>query len=732
MRNNQPVTHREYQLKDDHFLISRTDLKGRITYANPAFIEVSGFSQQELLGAPHNLVRHPDMPVEAFANMWETLKAGEGWSGLVKNRRKDGDHYWVHASVTPVIEDGDVVGYASLRIKAEPDAVEEAEQGYAQIREGRGKHLTLVRGQLRRRGLIGRLQRTNLRSMRARLISMIGVAAVLLVASGGLGLYSLNTAGERIQAIQQDGLEDVARLQQIEQLMTQGRDQLDGPVSNPMSADVDSLKADVGELVTDLEAAWGNYIGEGVGITDAEQAFADGLDVYVNEGLNAAVDTLGAGDFYKAYVAFNEVLRPKGAELSGTINVLVEEKQDRASRLAEQAGADQQQMLFIQGALLIVGLLLLILLGALTIRALTKPLRESMQFTLQIAAGNLAASMPSHRNDEAGRLMAALDVMRKSLGSIVGDVNGSVKVVEPAARDIAQGNEDLSSRTEQQAASLQETASSMEEMTTTVQQNADNARQASSLAVDNATQVGNAGELMNQVVTTMESITASSRKMTEIIDVIDSIAFQTNILALNASVEAARAGEHGRGFAVVAEEVRSLAGRSSSASKEIRELISGSAREIDSGAGLVRSAETAIGEVVSAATRVNDIMSEITAASEEQSSGIAQINQAIAQMDEVTQQNATRVQSSAHAASQLEHQVLHLSTAITAFRLRGEGAETVHARPERTAAAPALKQPSGRGERSSSRAGQQEARDTHQASRRDRHLASVNDDWEEF
>jgi len=732
MRNNQPVTQREVELKEDDFLISRTDTKGRITYANPAFIKISGFSQEELLGSPHNLVRHPDMPVEAFANMWETLKAGESWAGLVKNRRKDGDHYWVHASVTPIIEDGELVGYASLRVKAEREAIEEAERSYALIREGRGKHLTLDRGRLRRRGVVSRLRQINLRSMRSRLTTMIVVSVLLLVASSGLGLFSLNVAGERLNEINQDGLEDVARLQRIEQLMTQGRDRLDGPVSNPMSADVASLKVAVGELVTKLEGAWGDFVGDSANLSATEQTFADGLDVYIDDGLNAAIAALDSGDFYKAYVAFNEVLRPKGDELSTTINDLVAEKQANAASIAELAEADQQQMVFILGALLAVGLLLLGLLGMLTIRALVKPLLESMQFTQQIAAGNLAANMPAHRDDEAGRLIVALNTMRKSLGTIINDVNGSVTVVGPAARDIAQGNEDLSSRTEQQAASLQQTASSMEEMTATVRQNADNARQASTLAVENATQVGNAGELMNQVVETMERITASSRKMTEIIDVIDSIAFQTNILALNASVEAARAGEHGRGFAVVAEEVRSLAGRSSSASKEIRGLISGSAKEIDSGAGLVKSAEEAIGEVVSAATRVNDIMSEITAASEEQSSGITQINQAIAQMDEVTQQNATRVQSSARAASQLEHQTLILSTAIAAFRLHGVGAETVQRLPNKVSEMPALGQSSGRGERSSSSSSQQPSRSSNQALKQNRQLANANDDWEAF
>ncbi|RTR04432.1 methyl-accepting chemotaxis protein [Halomonas nitroreducens] len=675
MRNNQPVTQREYELGDEDFLISRTDLKGRITYANPAFVEVSGFSRDELLGAPHNLIRHPDMPPAAFQNLWDTLQAGEHWQGLVKNRRKNGDHYWVMASVSPIVEDGEVVGYASMRTKADREAIEGAERDYALIREGRGKHLTLERGKLRRRGALARLRRLNLGSMRARLTTMIGVAALLLLASGGLGLYGQKVAGERIQAITQDGLEDVARLQRIEQLMTLGRDRLAEPVSNPMSADVDALKADVGQLVTRLEAAWQAFAGGDANRTASVQAFGEGLAVYIEGGLEAAVETIDNGDYYQAYVAFNEVLRPKGVELAGTINELVADKQASASALAEQAEVDQQRMLLLQVALLGAGLLLLILLGALTIRALTRPLRSSMQFTLQIAAGNLAASMPAHRNDETGRLVAALDMMRKSLGSIVGDVNDGVGRVAPAARDIATGNDELASRTEQQAASLQQTASSMEEMTTTVHHNSDNARQASGLASENASRTQETGELMQQLVSTMGEITNGSRKMTEIIDVIDSIAFQTNILALNASVEAARAGEQGRGFAVVAGEVRNLAGRSAAAAQEIKALIDGSSRQIDGGAALVRRAESSLEEVVAASTRVNDIMGEITAASEEQSNGIGQINQAVVEMDQVTQQNAARVQASARAATELDAQAKTLAEAVAAFRLRGAGHE---------------------------------------------------------
>jgi aerotaxis receptor len=269
--------------------------------------------------------------------------------------------------------------------------------------------------------------------------------------------------------------------------------------------------------------------------------------------------------------------------------------------------------------------------------------------------------------------------MRRSLGSIVGDVNRGIEVVTPAARDIAQGNEDLSSRSEQQAASLQQTASSMEEITATVGQNAENARQASRLSGEASRAVSESGEVMGQVVDTMGRITASSEKMAVIIGTIDSIAFQTNILALNASVEAARAGEHGRGFAVVAQEVRNLAGRSADAAKQIRDLIAGSGREIESGAELVRRAEAAIESVVTSVTRVNDIMGDISAASEEQSTGINQINQAVAQMDGVTRQNAERVQASARAAASLEAQVDSLTHSIAVFRLQG-GAEQAPAK----------------------------------------------------
>lgn len=525
MRNNQPVTNREYALKGDDFLISRTNRRGRITYANPAFIEVSGFTREELIGAPHNIVRHPDMPEQAFENLWSTLKDGGTWIGLVKNRRKDGGYYWVRAHVTPIIEDGEIAGFVSVRLKADKGSIDAAEQAYTALREGRGGHLYLHRGEIRRRGVVAALRRWNPRSVSSRMTLLYLASAAPLLGAGVIGF-------------------------------------------------------------------------------------------------------LGRGE---------------AAPLSTALM-----------------------------ALAAVGLPLLALLFWATARSVLGPVREAGMFTLQIAAGNLAAKPPRRLSGEMGLLVMGLKLMRRSLGSIVGDVNRGIEVVTPAARDIAQGNEDLSSRSEQQAASLQQTASSMEEITATVGQNAENARQASRLSSEASRAVSESGEVMGQVVDTMGRITASSEKMAVIIGTIDSIAFQTNILALNASVEAARAGEHGRGFAVVAQEVRTLAGRSGDASREIRELVDRSVTSTQTGAGLVKNAGRTMEDIVASIDKVTRVISEISTGAQEQSQGIGQVNTAVAELDTMTQHNASMVEETSSAAEEMRHQAEQLAALIASFRLSGQ------------------------------------------------------------
>ncbi|HET7222956.1 MAG TPA: methyl-accepting chemotaxis protein, partial [Rhodanobacteraceae bacterium] len=302
-------------------------------------------------------------------------------------------------------------------------------------------------------------------------------------------------------------------------------------------------------------------------------------------------------------------------------------------------------------------------------RLVINPLNGAVKRLDAIARADLSEHIGLQGDNEIGRLFAAMRRMQQRLGKIVGDARGSSNSIHVGSTEISRGNADLSARTEQQAASLEETATSMEQITATVKQNADNARQASSLANDASLTASRGGEVMDKVTATMRGIFDSSKKVAEITGMIDSIAFQTNILALNASVEAARAGEQGRGFAVVAGEVRNLAGRSAGAAREIKQLIESSTRQVNEGAALVEQAGNTMRKVVTAVKRVTDIMDEISAASQEQSSGIEQINQAVGQMDEATQQNAALVEQITAAAASLEEQARRLETSVAVFRL---------------------------------------------------------------
>jgi methyl-accepting chemotaxis protein len=324
-------------------------------------------------------------------------------------------------------------------------------------------------------------------------------------------------------------------------------------------------------------------------------------------------------------------------------------------------------------------------------RLIGRPLRAAVEVADRVAAGDLTATIGAGHRDELGQLMRALRTMTESLQNLVGQVRDGTDSIGTASHEIASGNLDLSTRTAQQAASLEETAAAMEELTSTVKQNANNARQASTLAVSAAGVASQGSTVVGEVVATMGAINDSSRKIVEIISVIDGIAFQTNILALNAAVEAARAGEQGRGFAVVASEVRNLAQRSAGAAKEIKELISDSVNKVDAGSKLVAQAGTTMDEVVLSVRRVSDIVSQISSASGEQSAGIEEVNRAIIQMDEATQQNAALVEQAAAAAQELQHQGAKLGAAIGVFKLgtalagqaaaRAGGAATRTARP---------------------------------------------------
>jgi methyl-accepting chemotaxis protein len=431
-----------------------------------------------------------------------------------------------------------------------------------------------------------------------------------------------------------------------------------------------------------------------MGVTDA------GKQIFANiERLNKELEG-PTSDAISQALAFNPEavatliatrIDPVYRQVLDEINKLVDLQKTEEQGMLDAAAASGKRLMYLLALIGLVAVVIGMVLSHLITRSITNPMHEALEIAQRVAAGDLTSRIRPSGRDETGQLLHALDAMNGSLVKIVGEVRLGTDTIATASGQIASGNMDLSSRTELQASSLEQTAASMVELTSTVKQNADNARQANVLAASASEVALKGGAVVSQVVDTMGSINESSKKIVDIIGVIDGIAFQTNILALNAAVEAARAGEQGRGFAVVATEVRNLAQRSAAAAKEIKTLIGDSVEKVGTGAKLVDQAGVTMEEIVNSVRRVTDIMAEITCASQEQTSGIEQINHAIAEMDEVTQQNAALVEEVTAAAASLEGQAQSLAQVVSVFKIDAQqpklrampGASSVPAAAER-------------------------------------------------
>jgi methyl-accepting chemotaxis protein len=404
------------------------------------------------------------------------------------------------------------------------------------------------------------------------------------------------------------------------------------------------------------------------------------------EVIRQAAALRGQGDGAAATALVNDKLQPLVTAYVGELDSFIQLQERRRDEAAQRTQEQRQRALWVSLAVCAVVVLGALALSAWLVRALTEPLQRAVGLADAIEGGDLTQDVHDERGDELGHLLRALSAMGAKLRAVVGEVRTGVESVSAAAGQIATGNHDLSARTEQTAANLEETAASMEELTATVTQSADTARQANQLAAQAAQAAQHGGEVVGQVVASMEHITESSRKIGDIIGVIDGIAFQTNILALNAAVEAARAGEQGRGFAVVAGEVRSLAQRSAEAAKEIKGLITTSVQNVEQGSQQVGQAGQSMGEIVDSVRRVSDLIGEITASTTEQRDGIGQVNQAVANLDQMTQQNAALVEQASAAAASMSEQAQRLAQAVSVFNV---GAYASHA------AAPARRGNSG-------------------------------------
>ena len=532
-------------------------------------------------------------------------------------------------------------------------------------------------------------------SIRASLTIAAVILVALTVVVGVLGLTALNGASQSLERIARGDLVAIHALDDASAYLLRSRLAVDRFNTLSAAGNADEAKKVLDraqELLAKGNQSWQAYLdAPKAGI---DQALLDDVvakrTVVMRDGLDPEFAALNANDMAAYHALADTKISPMFIAYDGAASALIKALQQSA--VDQQASSQSNISLMTTLIIAVVVLALLVVVGIrFALRGLVvQPLADATACFERIASGDLSETINVLSHNEIGRLFAGIKRMQESMATMVKAVHSSTESIDTGAREIAMGNTDLSQRTEQQAASLQETASSMEQLTGTVRQNAENARQASQLAVNASDIATRGGAVVSQVVTTMQDIATSSNKVVDIIGVIEGIAFQTNILALNAAVEAARAGEQGRGFAVVAGEVRSLAQRSASAAKEIKELIGDSVDKVQSGSALVGRAGTTMDEIVQAVRRVTDIMGEISAASEEQSGGIEQVNRAVVQMDEVTQQNAALVEQAAAAAASLEDQTRQLQAVVKGWKVAGTQTHSSAAAVRAQAAAPRM------------------------------------------
>ncbi|MBN2865185.1 MAG: PAS domain-containing protein [Thiotrichales bacterium] len=729
MRDNGPITNNEYVLAKGTSIVSRTDLHGNIIAANEAFVEASGFDWQELVGQPHNMLRHPDVPPAVFKDFWATIQAGKPWSQIVKNRRKNGDHYWVVANATPIFENGEIVGFMSVRTPATTEQKTAAAEAYKAIEAG---SITLKNGEI------------ETFASRFNVLNNLNPSLIISFLSG------LLLASIFLSNLFDTGISDIAfevfdvaivlliflttylgskRMAKIAGLITSISE---GKFDNEIQTSGKNL---IGQIMSRLKSM---QIKLGADFDDVNAALNNAKRI--ESALNAASSNIMVADRFRSIIFMNNAVKNMLKEIESEVQtVLPEFKADNLVRqsidIFHKDSHHQENIL----DKLTTTFNTRIVMGSETVDLIVDPIfddqgrrigtvAEWKRITEQLAVENMIADIvanaakgelsvridTAHLSGFEQRLSVSINTLLESFTDITSNLNvvlaktsegdlshqlsgnyeGQMRTIQVAvnnalaniamtfskvkngsseignmATEVAVASEDLSQRTQHQAASLEETAASMEQITSTIQMSSDNTLKANELSHQSAQEAREAMNIMHKTIQAMNGIEALSKQIGEITHVIDSIAFQTNLLALNAAVEAARAGEHGRGFAVVAGEVRNLAQKSAESSKEISNLISSATSQIQSGTKLVEQTNGVFETMVIKINEVETLVSEIATSSQEQAKGLSQINIAVTNLDEVTQQNAALVEELSATAGNMSDEAKSQAEFVGRFEL---------------------------------------------------------------
>jgi methyl-accepting chemotaxis protein len=733
MKVNMPVTNQEIQMKKGGLLVSRTDLKGAITYVNDEFVAISGFTRDELIGANHNIVRHPDMPSAAFEDLWMNLKALRPWNGIVKNRTKSGDHYWVDANAMPVFKNGKVHEYLSVRRAPSREKIEKAEQLY--------KLLNAKKATIRPTGLaamVSSIKEMDVWKKMAFALALLlgpvlylmyqlflsqdypllaGVAVSVTVASAivfnvvqnftrmlnkTIGIF-YRLAEKRFGNVQDlsrnDLIGDFQRALYSMEInlsldLAQSRD--DASEAKRINQALDNVRSGVMVANNNLEII---YLNDSV-LEMFKKAESDirkqlpGFDA--GKLMGASIDSFHKDPAHQRRLleslkeAYSAELIVGGQHINVIASPVINDEGERIGFVAEWQNRTQDIRIEQEIAQLVQG----VKAGDLSTRinmddkhgfakmlssgineltdVIESAFNDINRVMENMSQGDLTSSITTEYEGVYAECKNNINSTLAKLSEFIIQIRDVADFIDSSSQEMASGNNNLSHRAEQQAANLEETAASMEQLASTVRHNADNTQQANRV-VNAASQLAQkGGEVVKSAIIAMQDINDSSNEIAEIISVIDEIAFQTNLLALNASVEAARAGEQGRGFSVVATEVRNLAQRSAVAAKQSSDLIQNSVQKVRAGTAFVNETGAALTEIVNSVAQVGEIVSQIAHASAEQTAGIDQVNQAVSQMDDITQQNAALAEQAAAGSIAMSEQSTDMTKLLSFFAVNSK------------------------------------------------------------